>query len=50
MSEKPRPRKRDLNTVAASIVRQATGQEPVRRPTRPDDEQKDTEKPAKPKG
>jgi hypothetical protein len=48
--EKKRASKGDLNTVAASIVRQATGQEPVRRPTRPKDEQKDTEKPAKPKG
>jgi hypothetical protein len=43
-------RKRDLNTVAASIVRQATDQEPVRRPARPDDKQTGTEQPKKPKG
>lgn len=49
MSGKRRP-KRDLNTAAFNIVRQATGQEPERRPPRPKDEQKDTEKLTKPKG
>ncbi|HYH78416.1 MAG TPA: hypothetical protein VEX86_01420 [Longimicrobium sp.] len=32
--EKPKRPKRDLNTIAASIVRQATGQEPKRKPPR----------------
>lgn len=49
MDKSKRPR-RDLNTVAASIVRQATGQEPVRKPPRPKDEHTDAPKPKHPKG